>query len=143
MGIWFQRFGHHHRAEIGATNADVDYIGDVLAAIATPRSAAHRLAKAAHVLEHRIDLGHHILAVDPDGAIRAVAQRDVQYGAIFRRVDLLSVKHADNPAIEIGLCGEIEQQPHRLGGDAIFRVVEQEAFKLQRKALKAFGILGK
>ena len=47
-----QRLGDHHRAEVGAADADVDDVGDRLAGVALPRAAAHAVGELAHLREH-------------------------------------------------------------------------------------------
>ena len=65
-----------------------------LAGVAAPGAArGPRSAKRAHAVEHRVDLGHDVLAVDQDRPVGAVAQGDVQHGAVLGGVDLLAGEH--------------------------------------------------
>jgi hypothetical protein len=50
------------------------------------------------VREDGVDLGHDVLAIDEDGAVGAVAQRDVEDGAVLGDVDLLAGEHLFGPA---------------------------------------------
>jgi hypothetical protein len=52
--------------------------------------ARTRSLKPRMLLQHGVDLRHHVRAVDQDRPIRAVAQRHVQHGAIFGAVDSTS-----------------------------------------------------
>ena len=66
-----ERFVGHHRAEIGAADADVDHVADALAGVALPGAAAHAIGEVRHLVEHGMDLGHDILAVDAGWKRRA------------------------------------------------------------------------
>jgi len=104
-----QRFGHHHRTEIRAADADVDDVRDRLAGVALPRAAAQPLGERAHRAEHAIDVGHHIPAVDEDRSIASVAQRGVQHGPALGAVDLGAGKHLVAPALDVLLLRERDQ----------------------------------
>ena len=78
--IGLERLADHQRAEVGAADADVDEVGDGLAAVAAPGAAPDLLAEGAHAREHAVDRRHDVLAVDQDRPVRAVAERDVQDG---------------------------------------------------------------
>ena len=142
LGVRFQGLGDHDRAQVGPPDADVHHVGDTLARVAGPLPAAYGVTKGLHVLEDRVHLGHDICAVHDDGTIGAVAQRDVEHGALFGDVDLVPVEHLLGPAFEIRLPGEVAQELHRLLGDAILRVVQQQILELQGELTKTLGILG-
>ena len=89
----------------------------------------------------RVDLGHHVLAVDEDRPVRAVAQRDVQHGAVLGAVDLLAGEHLVAPALDVGLLREREQQLQRLVGGAVLRVVDEQAARLARQLREPLRIL--
>ena len=118
--------------EVRAADADVDDVGDRLAGVARPRAAADRLAELAHVREHRVHLRHHVLAVDEDRPVRAVAQRDVQDGAVLGGVDLLAAEHLLGPPLQVGLLARCSSRADRLVGDAVLGVVEQDVVEAQR-----------
>src|SRR5215475_16206878 len=83
LGVWFQGLGDHDRAEVGTPNADIHHVGDALACVAGPLPVTYRVTKGLHVLEDRVHLGHDIRAVNNDGTIGAVAQRDVEHGTVL------------------------------------------------------------
>ena len=127
-----QRLGHHHRTEVGAADADVDHVGDRLAGRALPRARAEPVGEPAHLREHRVDLRHHVDAVDEDRPVAAVAQRGVEHGPVLGAVDLVAGEHPVAPAGDVGLLGEREQELHGLGGRAVLGVVDEDAARLAR-----------
>ena len=62
VGEILQGVGHHARAQVAATDADVHDIGDGLALCALPGAAAQRLGERGHAGEHGVHLGHHVMA---------------------------------------------------------------------------------
>ena len=70
------------------------------------------------------------------------AQGDVQDGAVFGDVDLVAAEHGVDAGAEAGLLGQLQQQLQRLVGDAVLRVVEEEADGLDGQALAALRIVG-
>ena len=66
------------------------------------------------------------------------AQRDVQHGAVLGDVDLLAAEHRVDALAQARLARPAAtQQPQRLVGDAVLRVVEVEAGGLERSAAPA------
>ena len=101
-----------------------------------------RLAEVGHLVEHGVDLGHHVLAVHHDRCPSRRAQRHVQDRSVFRDVDLLASKHGVDPRSQAAFLRQLEEQLEGFVGDAILRVIEVEAHGLGRQALAAFGIVG-
>lgn len=64
VGVVAQRVVHHHRAEVRTADADVHHGLDALAGGAGPFAAAQPVGEPAHAVEHLVDVGHHVLAVD-------------------------------------------------------------------------------
>ncbi|CCK16170.1 hypothetical protein BN136_2180 [Cronobacter universalis NCTC 9529] len=120
-----QGFGHHERAEVRAADTDVHHVSDRLAGIAFPFAGDNGFGEFFHLLQHGVHFRHHIFAVHQDRRIAAVAQRDVQHGAVFGAVDLLAGEHGFNGARQIGLFCQIQQFAERFFRDAVFRVVHQ------------------
>src|SRR5262247_2312836 len=119
LSVRFQGLGDHNWPEVRPSDADVHHVGDALARVASPLAAAYSVTKTLHVLEDRLHLGHDIRAVNNNGTIGAVAQRDMEHGPVLGDVDLLPSKHLLGPAFEIRLSGKVAQELHRLLGDAI------------------------
>jgi hypothetical protein len=119
LRVVFQRLVRHHRTQIRPANADVDDVFDPLAGMALPFAGAHPLGEPGHLVQDRVDLGHHVLAVDLDGLGLRRAQRDVQHRAILRHVDLVAAKHRVTMFGQPGLFRELKQQLQRLVVDAV------------------------
>ena len=58
--VRFQRLGDHERAQIGTTNANVDYVGDGKICVAKPLATSHQTYKRLHAFEYRVHVIHHI-----------------------------------------------------------------------------------
>ena len=142
VAVVLERLVGHHRAEVRAADADVDDVADALAGVALPRAAADAVGEVGHLVEHGVDLGHHVLAVDDDRRALGRAQRHVQDGAVLGDVDLLAPEHGVDPLAQAGLLGQLQQELERLVGDAILRVVEVEPDRLGRQPLAALGVVG-
>ena len=67
-----QRQRRHGRAEIGAADADVDDVGDLLAGRAGRRAGAHGVGEGGHRIEHGMDVGDDVVAVEQQRLRRAV-----------------------------------------------------------------------
>ena len=70
----------------------------------------------------------------------AVAQGRVQDRAALGAVDVRAGEHLVAPAGDVGLLGEREQEPHRLVGGAVLRVVDEQAARALRHAREALGV---
>jgi hypothetical protein len=66
----------------------------------------------------------------------------VQDGPPLGDVDLLAAEHGVDPVAQARLLGQPAQQRERLVGDAVLRVVEEEAGGLGREALAPRRVLG-
>jgi hypothetical protein len=69
------------------------------------------------------------------------AQRDMQNGAPLGDVDLVAREHGVDVLAQAGLLGQHQQQPHRLGGNAVLGVIEVETQRLQCEVFATLGIL--
>ena len=95
-----------------------------------------------HRVQHPVDIGHNIGAVDLDAGSARRAQRNMQNGAAFRGIDYFAGKHRIAPLRHPALVRQPQQQPQRLIGDAVLRVVEEQARTLGREAFRPAGIFG-
>ena len=93
LAVVAQRLVRHHRAEVGAADADVDHVADALAGVAAPRAVAHPVGERGHAVEHVVHAGHHVDAVHHDRLASRGAQRHVQHGAVLGGVDPLAAEH--------------------------------------------------
>ena len=87
-------------------------------------------------------LGDHVLAVDVDDRSLGSAEGDVQNGAILGDVDLVAAEHRIDPAAQVRLGGESEEQLHGFVDDAVLRVIGEEADGFESEPFAASGILG-
>lgn len=98
-GVWLQRLGDHHWAQIAAANPNVDHVRDALAGVARPLATAHRLRAFLHLFQHCVHGGHDVLAVHHDRRVGAIAQGDVQHLRCFKVIsprDTPQTMHAWN-----------------------------------------------
>ena len=97
-------------------------VGDDLVGIAQPAAAADFVCKFAHALEDVVDFGHDVFAVNDDGGVGAVAQGDVEDGAVFGGVDFFATEHLLHAFGYAGFTGKLEQQCHGFVVDAVFGI---------------------
>ena len=110
IAVVFQRLVRHYRTEVGAADADVDHVANALAGVPLPLAAANAIGEGGHLVEHRVHLRNHILAVDDDGGSFGRAQGHVQDGALLGGVDLLASKHGVDARPQAGFFGQIEEK---------------------------------
>ncbi len=89
-------------------------------------AAADPVGEVRHLVEHGVDLGHHVLAVDDDRCPSRRAQGHVQHGAVLGDVDLLAAEHGVDPRAQAGFLRQLQEQLEGFVGDAILRVVEED-----------------
>ena len=65
----------------------------------------------------------------------------MQDRAVLRDVDLFTPEHGVDPRLQIGILGQSQEQLEGLVGDAILRVIEEDAQVLCRHPLAALGII--
>ena len=138
-----ERFIGHDRAQVGPADSDIDDVADWFAGVAFPFAGANTIREPGHPVEHGMDPGHDILAVDQNRRAARCTQRDVQHGAVLGDVDLLATKHGIDPPTQPGLFGETEEQRQRLIGDPVLRIVEINAGGLRRQPFATAGIARK
>ncbi len=126
-----QRPAHHFWPEIGSADADVDDIGDRLAAIAFPFTRTHALGKCLHLRQHRMHVGIHILPVHDERLALGCAQGSVQYGTLFGRVDLVAGKHRIAPRFHAAFARQAAQECNGLRVEPVLGIVEQQSRCLQ------------
>ena len=143
IAVVLQRLVGHHRPEVGAADADIDDVADALSGVPRPRAAADPIREFGHPVEHRVDLVHHVLPVENDRGPSRCAQGHVQHRPPLGDVDPVSPEHRVDPPSQARFLRQAQEQPERLVGDAILRVVEVEADGLRRHALAARGVVGK
>jgi hypothetical protein len=89
-----------------------------------------------------VHAGDDVLAVDLDHRTLGCAERDVQDGTVLGDVDLLASEHGIDAIAQTGALGQRDEQPERLGGDAVLRIVEVHAVELDGHVLAALRVVG-
>ena len=92
-----------------------------------PGPAAHAIREVGHPVQHGMNLGHDVLAVNEDRGAARCTQRYVQYGSVLRDVDLLAPEHVVDAGAQTALLGETDEQWQRLISDPVLRIVEIDA----------------
>ena len=100
------------------------------------RPLAHRLGEGDHAVEDGVHLGDDVDAADDERLARGLAQRDVQHRALLGRVDDVAAEHRRDALANAALARELDEQAHRLVGDAVLRVVEVQARGLDARAAR-------
>ena len=137
VAVVLQRLVGHHRPEVGAADADVDDVADALAGVALPLAAAHALGERRHLVEHGVDLGHDVLAVDHDRSRPRGARSATCSTARFSVTLILSPRNmASMRSRRPDSSASCEQQLERLVGDAVLRVVEGQAGRLDASGVR-------
>ncbi len=67
-------------------------------------------ANCRHLVEHGVNLGNHIHAIDEDLRALWSAQRDMQNGALFGDVDLVAREHGVDVLAQAGLLRKLKEQ---------------------------------
>ena len=138
-----QRSSNHQRTQIRSTNADVHDVGERPAGTAPGCTVAHVVCHIAHALENGANLRHHILAINHNWPLRAIAQGRMQHGASFGDIDSPAFKHGRNLGGNAGFVGQIYQQPARLRRHWILRIVEQNPTSFDQESFRALRVLRK
>ena len=106
-----------------------------------PGAATDAVAEIRHAIQHRVYLGHDVLAVDDNRRTAGRAQGDVERGALLGEVDLLAAEHeVDSPA-QLALLGQLQQVRQRFVGHALFGIVQIQPRPFGDQPLAAAGIV--
>jgi hypothetical protein len=109
------------------------------------------IRKCGHLVEHGVNLGHNIHAIDAttaptidkDSLAFGSAQSDMQNGALFGDVDLVAREHGVDVVAQAGLLCKVNKHAEGLAGNSVLRKVEVQTQGLQREAFVALRIVGK
>ena len=137
-----ERLVGHDGPEVRAADADVDHVPDALAGVALPLAAADAVGEVGHLVEHGVHVRDDVLPVDDDRGVPRRAERDVEHGAVLGDVDLVAPEHGVDPLAQPRLLRQPDEQRDGLVGDAVLRVVEEEAGALGGQALAARRVVG-
>ena len=141
LAVGFQRFIGHHRPEIRAADADVHNVADALAGMAYPCPAADAVGEVGHPVQHLVHVRNDVAPIHRNGRPARRPQRRMEHGPVFGAVDLLALEHGVNPLPQAGFVRELQQELHRLAGDAVLRVIEINARRFGGQALAALAVI--
>jgi hypothetical protein len=89
-----------------------------------------------------VHLGYHVLAIDHDHGVPRSPQSHVQDGTILGHVDVIASEHGRDPLGQAGALRQRSQEPERLVGHEVLRVVQVQVADLQGHALAAVRVSG-
>jgi len=115
----------HHRAEVGASNANVDKITDRFAGVPLPGPTPNAIGKISHPVENRMHFRHHIPVVHEHGLTPGGAQSYVQGGAIFGEINLIPAEHRFNAFGQSGFPRQLQEKFNRFVRDTILGIVQE------------------
>ncbi len=139
--VEFEGFIGHHRSQVGAADADVDHVADPLARMALPVAAADLAGEIRHLVQHGMDLGHHVFAVHDNPRIPRRTQSHVQDGAVFGEIDSLAPEHGVDPRSQADLLRQLQEKLDRFVVDPILRIIEVDPGGLGRHAFASARII--
>ncbi len=128
----------HGRPQVGAANADIDDELEGLLRAADYRAFTNLLRE----VQHSLALLHHdaLDVLTADSRSRRLAERNVEDGASFGRIDLVAPPHGlDTLAQPQSIRGLSQLREHDLV-DTLSGVVHEHPNRLARKSLKASRI---
>ncbi len=130
-----QGLGGHHRPQIRAADPDVHDVADLGARVPAPGAVPHRAGESGHPVEDLVHVGDHVAPLST--MIRAPAARGAPRGAraILGHVDPVATEHRIDALAQAALLRELDEEPDRLVGDAVLRVIEEQAGGSERQAL--------
>ena len=131
----------HGGAEVRPADADVDDVGHWLTESASHASFANVRSKAQHLFACVDDLGHHVLAVDPNRLAGEIAQGSVKDGPLLGDVDLLAGEHRLTLGFELAGFGELDERAQDASVNALLGIVEQKIVEGDAELLKSCRIV--
>ena len=135
-----QRFIRHGRAEIGAADPDIDDRAHPPPGMSAPAAIPDLIGERGHSVEHRVHMGHDIVAVEVNRLAAWRTECHVEYGAPFGAVDSVAADHRLDAFAQAAGIGQAHQEADGLVGHMVLGVVEVQAGGLQRESLAARGV---
>jgi hypothetical protein len=127
-----ERAHRHPRTEVAAADADVDDVAKRRStgggSVGTP---SHRFGELEHRREDAVHLG-----AERTGSRRR-AQRGVEDGAAFGRVDRAACEHRVALRLEPALVREVDQEAQRRGVEQVLREVAEDLGRVERERREA------
>ena len=107
VAVVLERLVGHHRPEVGTADADVDHVADAFAGVTLPCAAPDPVGEIGHLVQHGVNLGHDVLAVNDDRRRSRRAQGHVQNGTVLRDVDLVTPEHGVDSLAQAAFPGQL------------------------------------
>ena len=132
----------HRRSEIGTTDADVDHGADRFARDPHPLARTHLVGKGEHLLQHIVDIRHHVLPVNRQLRVARQPKRGVQHRTVLGDVDVLAAKHRIPAASDVGLFCEPQQRRYDVVVDEVLRQIDVQIPDGVRETGGPFRVVG-
>ena len=126
-----ERLHRHRGPKIGPADTDIHHIRNV--------AAADLIRETAHPVERIMNAGHHIRPIHHHRPAIKIAQRRVQYRAVFGLVDLFACEHRIATRGHVRGIDQRQQRIHRIAVKVGFGEVEQHVAGLRAERLGAIG----
>ena len=142
VAVMLQRLVGHHRAEVGAADADVDDVANALAGVSLPFAAADAVARIPPSCRARRGPGAPRSRRPPRWMRPLGARRATCSTARFSVTLILSPRNmASMCERRPDSSASCDEQLEGFVGDAVLRVVEEDARGLGRHPLAALGVV--
>jgi hypothetical protein len=115
----------HLRPKERSAYPDVHDVADALAGMADISAVAYARGKFRHRVEHLVNIGDHVGAVNLDAGAARGPESDMKHGAAFRDVDLLTGEHVVASVRHAAFLGKPQQQAHRFGIDTVLGIIQK------------------
>src|SRR5690606_32530241 len=120
-----------------AADAEVDHVADWRAGVPAPGAAAYRLAERTHLRAHGQDLRHDVDAVDHQRpGLGSAPEGGVQHRPVLAQVDPFTAQHCVAQRLDAARAGQGGEKGERVAGDAVLRVVQQQAVDFEGESLE-------
>src|SRR4029077_3501348 len=87
-----------------------------------------------------MDLRNNVFSVHEDGGPFGRAQSYVKDGALLGEINFVSTKHGVDSGSQARFLGQLEEELERFVGDAVLRIVQENAHRLGGHSLSTFGV---
>mmetsp|Transcript_47568 Transcript_47568/g.97268 ORF Transcript_47568/g.97268 Transcript_47568/m.97268 type:complete len:285 (-) Transcript_47568:56-910(-) len=139
-GVRLECFRYHDRAEVRATDADVDGVRELLAREAHALSRSHLGDERAHAGKDVVDGRHDVGALHQDWGVGAVTKRNVQHRAAFSGINNSAAEHSIPPLSNPCFLCERDEELHGLLRDPVLAVVQENVAHLEAELLESLGV---
>ncbi len=131
-----ERSDRHRGSEIAAADADVDDIGEALAAAAGPLALVHVADESCALPPDRQHVRMQGFEVGCQPRAGRAPQQRVQRSAPLALIDDCAIEHRVNARTQPCVVGRRRERRHRIGVDSLAAEIEQQAFQFAREPLE-------